>query len=81
MSRSKIDLIDELELRLASLANRWRGAHSRKNLEVAKAIAKEYDTVFEELWSLGWRGETLLPDSQLPTRLMPDYYLKHWDEK
>ena len=77
MSNPKDELqIDKLELRLAQLANHWRKEHSIGRVQTANAILEEYHLVFSKLWTLGWNGEGLLPDSELPDEIMPEYYIK-----
>jgi hypothetical protein len=76
MTSSKHDRIVELELGLAKLANEWRQQHSSDQLDAAQATVEEYHRIFRELWRLGWEGEELLPDSELPDTLMPKYYLE-----
>ena len=71
-------LIDTLELRLAQLANDWRKEHSIGQFQSADVIVQEYHLVFSELWELGWDGEGLLPDSELPDELMPEKYIAKW---
>ncbi|MBE7471980.1 MAG: hypothetical protein DPW09_26765 [Anaerolineae bacterium] len=78
MKRSKDNLIDELELQLAKLANQWRRQHSDNQLDASQLTVKEYHLIFKRLWELGWDGEGLLPDSELPNDLMPKYYLERW---
>jgi hypothetical protein len=78
MSKSKTELIHDLELRLADLANQWRRLHSGGQLEAAQVVAQEYHSTMAKLWALGWDGEGLLPDSELPDSLMPDYYIRRW---
>lgn len=68
-------LINKLELSLAHLANDWRREHSLGKLETAEKIIQKYHLVFSELWELGWTGEGLLPDSELPHELMPEYFI------
>jgi hypothetical protein len=70
------DLVGKLELSLARLANQWRQQHSNNDLDAAQSSVKEYHRIFEELWQLGWRGEGLLPDSELPDHLMSKNYLE-----
>ena len=78
MSNSESDSINDLELRLAHLAYQWRKLHAGGQLEAAQAIVEEYHSTMSRLWALGWDGEGLLPDSELPDNLMPDYYIKRW---
>ena len=70
--------MEELELNLAKLANRWRKQHSDHQLKSAQATVEEYHSTFKRLWELGWDGEGLMPDSELPDDLMPEYYLARW---
>jgi hypothetical protein len=78
MGGTQYPLIENLELHLARLANQWREQHSRNQLKAAGATVEEYHSVFKKLWELGWEGEGLLPDSELPDNLMPEYYLARW---
>jgi hypothetical protein len=71
-------LIHELELHLAQLANDWRREHSIGKHQMADTIVQKYHSVFSELWALGWNGEGLLPDSELPDEIMPEYYIEKW---
>lgn len=81
MSNSKDELlIDKLELRLAQLANQWRKEHSIGKVQTAKIIVDEYHLIFSNLWALGWNGEGLLPDSELPDEIMPEYYIEKWKQ-
>ena len=73
--------INELVRRLAVLAFQWRKQHSKNLFEAAQTIVIEYHSVFARLWELGWNGEDLLPDEELPTQLMPDYFIDYWREK
>ena len=73
--------IDKLEVRLSRLAMKWRSSHSQKELEDASKIVAEYHTTMNQLWSLGWDGSDLLPDSELPDELMPKYFLEYWQRK
>jgi len=63
--------IDNLEGKLSYLAMNWRGMK-------AQEIVKKYHEVVQELWKLGWRGTTLLPDMELPDELMPEYFVAYW---
>ncbi len=72
--------IDSLEHELSLLAYTWRGLDSQES-EKAAEIVREYHMVFAKLWHLGWDGEGLLPDSELPNDLMPSYYLERWKIK
>jgi len=63
--------LDNLEGKLSYLAMHWRGVG-------AQELVKQYHKVVQELWDLGWRGTTLLPDSELPDRLMPRYFISYW---
>ncbi|MCP4542082.1 MAG: hypothetical protein GY832_33570 [Chloroflexi bacterium] len=72
--------IDSLERELSFLAYTWRGLHSQE-AEKAVEIVSKYHIVFAKLWDLGWDGEGLLPDSELPNDLMPSYYLEKWKIK
>jgi hypothetical protein len=33
----------------------------------------------DKLWELGWDGTELLPDSELPKEIMPEYFIERWD--
>lgn len=81
MLQSKNDLIEKLERQLARLANEWRKQHSISDLDAAQATVEEYHSIFMKLWELGWDGEGLLPDSELPDNLMPEYYFERWKKK
>jgi hypothetical protein len=72
--------VDSLERELSFLAYTWRGLGPQDSEEASKVVQR-YHEVFAELWELGWDGEGLLPDSELPDKLMPEYYLKRWREK
>ena len=74
------DEIENLERKLSYLAYQWRGQHSSGQLEAAQLTVKEYHLIFERLWKLGWDGEGLLPDMELPDKLMPTYFLERWEE-
>ncbi len=63
--------IDNLEGKLSYLAMNWRGKKTQE-------IVKKYHEVVQELWNLGWRGTTLLPDMELPDELMPEYFIAYW---
>jgi hypothetical protein len=78
MSNLSNELSQELEHRLGVLAMRWRSLHSAQNSEAAVEVVEEYHKVMGRLWALGWDGEGLLPDSELPDRLMPEYFLQRW---
>ena len=81
MVQPRNDLIEKLELSLAKLANEWRKHHSNNELDAAQLTVEEYHSVFIKLWKLGWDGEGLLPDSELPDNLMPEYFLERWKKK
>jgi hypothetical protein len=72
--------VDLLECELSSLAYTWRSLGSQESREAA-GIVQKYHAVFAELWSLGWDGEGLLPDSELPNDLMPSHCLERWNIK
>lgn len=74
-------VIDQLELKLTALASRWRYLHSRQFFSEAETVVQEYHAIVAELWSLGWNGRGLPLDSELPDRLMPDYYVAYWHAK
>ena len=76
----KNEITDSLEDKLTQLAFQWRGKHRQQDFEAAKKIVDEYHTTIAELWELGWRGEALLPDSELPSQMMPKYFLDHGKE-
>ena len=71
------DEIISLERQLSHLAMKWRASH----YENAEKIISEYHEVLSKLWNLDWKGENLLPDSELPDRLMPQYFLEFWRNK
>jgi hypothetical protein len=75
---SKQTLIDSLEFQLANLANEWRKEHSQGHYQQGELIVKSYHKTMANLWELGWDGTGLLPDSELPNELMPDYFVKKW---
>lgn len=77
----KEKLIDKLELDLSHLAMKWRGADERGSKDEAAKFVQEYHDVMGQLWQLGWDGAGLLPDSELPDRLMPTYFLEYWAKK
>jgi hypothetical protein len=68
----------ELELQLGLLAMEWRSTHRKGLLEEAEKVVEKYWLVVEKLWEIGWRGSGLLPDSELPDELMPQYFLEYW---
>lgn len=76
MSTDQFKLIEELVNRLSDLAMEWRSKpqHDPK-------IVDQYHSTMDQLWTLGWDGRTLAVDSQLPDRLMPKYFLEHWQRK
>lgn len=76
---SKEDLIDSLEIKLAKLANEWRKEHSQGRYQRAESIVKSYHETMDKLWVLEWDGTGLLPDSELPIQLMPDYFVRRWE--
>ena len=78
---SESELIDKLEVHLSHLAMKWRSLHFQKELEDASKIVDQYHTTMDQLWSLGWDGGDLLPDSELPNELMPKYFLEYWQRK
>ena len=75
------ELIDKLEVHLSQLATKWRSSHSQNELIDAAKIVEEYHEIMAQLWSLGWNGGDLLPDSELPDELMPKYFLEYWQRK
>ena len=80
MPESSEEVILKLELRLGELACHWRRLSSNGQLDAAESMVQDYHAVMKKLWDLGWDGETLLPDSELPDRLMPRYFLDRWGE-
>jgi hypothetical protein len=81
MNNSNSDLIDKLEIRLSKLSTEWRKVASESGRKEAEPIVNEYHKVMDELWMLGWDGGDLLPDSELPSELMPKYFLEKWRKK
>lgn len=77
----KEKLIDKLELDLAGLANRWRRTDVGGLKDEAAKAVQEYHEVMGQLWQLDWHGDDLMPDSELPDRLMPTYFLEYWAKK
>lgn len=61
-----------LEFLLGDLAAQWREYESP---EKQSEIVREYHSIMESLYELGWDGY-LGWDSELPTGLMPEQYLK-----
>jgi hypothetical protein len=78
---NNLNEIDQLANKLASLATLWRSTHSRQQIEQANQVVRQYHSVMKQLWDLGWRGDDLLPDAELPNQLMPNFYISHWDIK
>jgi dimeric dUTPase (all-alpha-NTP-PPase superfamily) len=73
--------IGKLEVHLSHLATKWRSLGSQEKTEDACKIVEEYATTMDQLWSLGWDGGDLLPDSELPDELMPKYFLEYWQRQ
>jgi len=69
--------IDALEAKLSSLAYQWRKLRTTGHPAEADNVVQEYHAVFARLWQLGWDGEGLLPDSELPGELMPESWQRN----
>jgi hypothetical protein len=75
------EFIDKLEIRLSDLAIKWRSTHFQGNLEDASKAIEEYHSTMDQLWLLGWDGEVLPPEAELPDELMPQYFIEYWQRK
>jgi hypothetical protein len=65
-------LYDEIIYQLMRRAGKWR-------LTKSDQVADEYRILLEALLILGWRG-SLMPEEELPDRLMPEAYFAQFND-
>lgn len=71
------DLVPKLASELSQLAYQFRG---NKSMDPSQPIVQQYHKVMQKLWDLGWRGDDLFIDAELPPELMPQYFVDYWKE-
>jgi hypothetical protein len=64
---------DDILYRVSRLAGKWRVTKD-------DAVAEEYRTLLKAVLLMGWRG-SLMPEEELPDRLMPEAYFAQFDDK
>jgi hypothetical protein len=65
--------LQNLSDRLSGIAAEWRAADIARDHKRAHAAVLRFHTIANELYALGWRGEGLGLDDELPDELLPTW--------